>query len=446
MRVPEVAAGATEAVLSEWLVAEGASVQVGDPIAVIETDKAQVEVEADAAAVIIKLLVEDSRQIEIGAPMAVLGTKEEAGADVDELLASLGLSSEVSATSPAPPRRDVPDPERESPAPGQDPAPQQVSDTVETTHGRAVSPTAAGRQFISPIARRLLRDAGLDATSIVGTGPGGRVVRRDVESAIAEAAATAASREDETAPSSVPTASARQQSATSGTFGAQPAESVEHSRMRRAVAGRLTASKQTIPHFYLKRKVDIGALLRLRADLNERTERKISVNDFVLRAVAQAHVDVPDANVIWTDETMHRFDTVDVAVAIASDRGLVTPVLRSVERMSLGTISSEVKGFVERANAGKLQQRELEGGTISVTNLGMYGVDEFAAIINPPQSAILAVGAGKPQPVVVDDRIEVATLMSLVLSVDHRALDGLLAAQWMSAVVDALENPFRLLV
>jgi pyruvate dehydrogenase E2 component (dihydrolipoamide acetyltransferase) len=219
---------------------------------------------------------------------------------------------------------------------------------------------------------------------------------------------------------------------------------VPHSRIRHAIATRLTASKQTIPHFYLRRTARIDALLALRKQLNEVSTAKISVNDLIIKAVAIGHRAVPDANVIWTDDALRRYDTVDVGVAIASSRGLLTPVLRAVESSSLSTISSQVKAFAQTADDGKLMQRDLEGGTITVSNLGMYQVDEFAAIINPPQSAILAVGAGKPGPAVVDGELTVATQLTMVLSVDHRAIDGALAAQWMTALVEALEAPMRL--
>ncbi len=220
---------------------------------------------------------------------------------------------------------------------------------------------------------------------------------------------------------------------------------IPHSRLRQAVAKRLTQSKQTIPHFYVKRTAVIDALLSLRSQINAVAPQKVSVNDLVIRAVAAAHVEVPEANVIWTDDGMRQFDSVDISVAIASERGLVTPVLRSVEKTSVGAIAQAVKAYVRQADEGKLQQRDLEGGSISVTNLGMFGVEEFAAIINPPQSAILAVGAGRPEPVVVDGAVVVATRMALVLSVDHRAIDGALAARWMDALVSAIEQPFRLL-
>jgi pyruvate dehydrogenase E2 component (dihydrolipoamide acetyltransferase) len=215
--------------------------------------------------------------------------------------------------------------------------------------------------------------------------------------------------------------------------------------MRRAIAARLTASKQTIPHFYVKRTVRVDALLDLRRQLNELSSEKISVNDLLVRAVAVTHARVPEANAIWTDDAVRRFTSVDVAVAMASDRGLVTPVLRDVQDTAPTAIARRTKDLKRLADEGKLQQRDLEGGSTAVTNLGMYGVEEFAAIINPPQSSILAVGAAAPAPVVVDGAVQVATVMTLVLSVDHRVIDGALAARWMDELVTTLERPLRLL-
>ncbi len=216
--------------------------------------------------------------------------------------------------------------------------------------------------------------------------------------------------------------------------------------MRRAVAARLTASKQDVPHFYLRRTAVIDELLALRGKLNEVAPRKISVNDLVVKAAACAHEAVPEANVIWSGEYLLKFATADIAVAVASERGLVTPVLRDAAAAAPGVIARRIKAYAERADAGTLRQDELEGGSLTVTNLGMYGVDEFSAIINPPQSMILAVGAGRPEPVVIDGELDVATRLPLTLSVDHRAIDGALAARWMAALVDALEQPLRLLV
>ncbi len=438
MRMPEVAAGAAEAVLSQWLVEQGAAVAAGDPVAVIETDKAQVEVEAETEGVVIRLLVEESRQVEVGSPIALLGSRAELAGDPDELLRGLGVDAGSGAGVPAPERRDVPEPAPAIPAGPPAPPARPAPPAAEAPVPAAAPAPATSRPFISPIARRLLREAGLDGAGISGTGPGGRVVRRDVEQHIAAQAAPDAPAQD--APAPAPTGRADRPAA------GEPVETIEHSRLRRTVARRLSESKQTVPHFYLKRTARLDTLLALRAELNERTGHRISVNDFVLRAVAEALVAVPEANVVWSDDAMLRYDTADIAVAVASERGLVTPVLRSVERMALGAVSTEVRALVERANAGALKQHELEGGTISVTNLGMFGVDEFSAIINPPHSAILAVGAATPQPVVVDGALEVGTVVSLVLSVDHRAIDGALAARWMGALVEALENPYRLLV
>jgi pyruvate dehydrogenase E2 component (dihydrolipoamide acetyltransferase) len=424
LRVPEVAAGATEAVLSQWLVNENTPFTTGDPIVVLETDKASVEVEAERDAVILRTLVPNGSVVEVGSPMALLGDESERGNDVDKLLAELGVTA-ASTPKEAPKRRELPEP-----------AGRQENGTT--------------RIFVSPLARKILKEAGLTADQVRGTGPNGRIVRRDVEVAVAQARqaetpsveprqAETPSAEPRQAEPVVTVEPARPESAAGAGF-----HDVPHSRLRRAVANRLTASKQIIPHFYLKRTARIDAMLALREQLNDVSPTKISVNALVLRAVAVAHQAVPEANVVWTEDALRQFGSVDVAVAIASERGLVTPVLRGVEKLSPAAVASEVKTYVRQANEGKLQQRDLEGGSISVTNLGMYGVEEFSAIINPPHSAILAVGAGLPAPVVVDGKVEVVTQLALVLSVDHRAIDGALAARWMAVLVQALEEPLRL--
>jgi pyruvate dehydrogenase E2 component (dihydrolipoamide acetyltransferase) len=395
LRVPEVATGSTEAVLTEWLVSENTPFEAGAALAVLETDKAAVEVEAEASAVLLRHLVDGGSTVEVGAPIAVLGVE---GEDVSVVLAELG---------------------------GSDPA------------DSAAAPVAPARIFASPLARKLLKEAGIPLDAVAGTGPNGRIVRKDVEAAIAQGKAVAPTPTVTTVqPAAVVAPPAKQ---TGAAF-----TEIPHSRVRAVIASRLTASKQTVPHFYVRRTARIDALLDLRRQLNAVSPAKISVNDLIIRAVAVAHVAVPDANVIWTDDAMRRYDTVDIGVAIASARGLVTPVLRNVSAMSLSAISTQVRTFAQQADEARLMQRDLEGGTIAVSNLGMYGVDEFAAIINPPQSAILAVGAGKPGPAVVDGELQVATQLTLVLSVDHRAIDGALAAQWMAALVTALEEPLRL--
>ncbi|QRP43219.1 dihydrolipoamide acetyltransferase family protein [Amycolatopsis sp. FDAARGOS 1241] len=406
LRVPEVATGSTEAVLSEWLVPENEVFDAGTALAVLETDKAAVEVEAEASAIVLRRLVGRGATVEVGAPIAVLGA---AGEDVSALLAELGGSASRAA----------------------EPAPEPA----------AVAPASNGsapRIFASPLARKLLKEAGIGLEEVTGTGPNGRIVRKDVEVAIARAG-TPAPGVPEPAPVVPDPAPARREPEAGTSY-----TEIPHTRIRRAIASRLTMSKQTVPHFTVRRTARIDALLALRKQLNEVSPARISVNDLIIRAVAVAHTDVPDANVIWTDDALRKYDSVDVGVAIASEKGLVTPVLRGVEKLSPSGVSAQVKAFVAQAGEGKLKQRDLEGGSIAVSNLGMYGVDDFTAIINPPHAAILAVGAGKPGPAVVDGELTVATQLSLVLSVDHRAIDGALAAQWMAALVEALERPLRL--
>lgn len=422
LSVPEVAAGAAEVVISEWLVKTGDEIKAGDPIAVVETDKAVVEIDTETDATLLRILVDQGAPAEAGAPIALLGNAAEADSDIDALLAGLGVSA-GGAGNPAAARREVStDPE----APAQAPPP---------------APEGERRPFISPIARKLLQEAGLSAEGITGTGPNGRIRRRDVEAAISAADDHAVAQPAETAQAAPEPVIPAAATTADGRW-----TEIPHTRLRRAIASRLTQSKQEIPHFYLHRTVRLDALVALRAELNQACPVKLSVNDFLIRAIAVAHTQVPDANVIWTDEALRRFEAVDVSVAIASDRGLVTPVLRGVEKSSLSAISTQVKAFVEQANAGRLQQKDLEGGAITISNLGMYGVDEFSAIINPPQSAILAVGAARPTVQVVDGKPAVVTAANLVLSADHRAIDGDLAARWMAALVEALENPLRLVV
>jgi pyruvate dehydrogenase E2 component (dihydrolipoamide acetyltransferase) len=276
------------------------------------------------------------------------------------------------------------------------------------------------------LARRLAHEAGLSIDQLTGTGPNGRILRRDVERAQA-------------APR--PAAAAAPQRP------AQPAAftDVPHTKLRRLIAARLTESTQTAPHFYLRGSARVDRLLELREELNDGVHARVSINDLVVKAVAQAHLLVPAMNVTWGEDAVRSYASVDVAVAVATEHGLVTPVLRSVEQMTVTAVATAVQDVVERARAGRLQQPELEGGSISVTNLGMYGTEEFAAIINPPQAAILAVGAAREEPVVVDGALQVGQVMRVTLSVDHRPVDGVVAAQWMRAFVDLLEHPARIL-
>jgi pyruvate dehydrogenase E2 component (dihydrolipoamide acetyltransferase) len=436
MRMPEVAAGGTSAVLHEWSVAEGADVGGEDVIATVETDKAVVDVEADQPGVVVKLLVPAGTDVEVGAPIAVLADPGETVDDVDALLGQLGVTA-PSVDGAAPP-----DPEG---APDQPLSPAVPADLVpETVAAAGLAPqrgngtgNAHGRIFASPLARRLAREAGLSLAGIAGTGPGGRIVRRDVETAArrpapAPAAASAA-------PSTAAPSTAAPSTAAAGFT------DVPHTPMRRAIARRLTESKQTIPHFTVRATVRADELLALRARLAEIGTR-VSVTDLLVKAVATAHLAVPRMNVVWTADATRTFTAVDVAIAVASDTGLLTPVIRGVEGLGVAGIGTAVRDVVARAREGRLRQEELEGGTLTITNLGMYGTEEFAAIINPPQSAILAVGAARQEPVVTDGALGVATVLRVTLAADHRVIDGALAAEWMAAFVAAVEEPLRLLV
>ncbi|MDI6912266.1 MAG: dihydrolipoamide acetyltransferase family protein [Nocardioides sp.] len=413
LRMPEVAANATEAVLAEWLVGENAEFAALDTIATVETEKALVDVEAEDAGVVLKTLVPPGALVEVGAPIAVLGVPGEAAGDLDAVLAELGVAEPVEHVVPE--RRSVPDPVvevRGAPAPSLETTPQN------------------GRIFASPLARKLARLAEIPVEQIAGTGPRGRILRRDVEAAVAARPVV------EPVETPAPTQGGRPV--------VEPVET-PHSRLRRAIASRLVESKQTAPHFYLRATVRADRLVALRAELNEGAETRVSLNDLVVKAVAAAHARVPEMNVVWTPDAVRSFSSVDVAVAVATDRGLVTPVLRDVTSLTVSAVAAKVQDLATRAREGRLKQDELEGGTISVTNLGMYGVEEFAAIINPPHAAILAVGAVRDEPVVEDGAVVPGQVMTVTLSVDHRPVDGVVAARWLAALVDLLEHPTRIL-
>jgi pyruvate dehydrogenase E2 component (dihydrolipoamide acetyltransferase) len=421
MRMPEVAANSTVAVLHEWSVAEQAEFAADDVLATVETDKAVVDVEAEAPGVVLKLLVEPGTTVEVGAPIAVLGDPGDDGGDLGSVLQALGVADAGSA---------APDPEGAPDAPlSPEVPPELVAATVAATglnpSADGVAGNGHGRIFASPLARRLARDAGIDLAGIAGTGPGGRIVRRDVEAAGRRPAMEAASHATPAAP---------------GTW-----TEVPHTPMRRAIARRLTESKQTIPHFTVRATLRVDELLRLRAGLTS-VGTTVSVTDLLLVAAARAHTAVPRMNAVWGQDAMRQFASVDVAVAVATDTGLLTPVVRGVEAMPVAAVAASVRDLAARAREGRLRQDELEGGALTVTNLGMYGTEEFAAIINPPQSAILAVGAAREEPVVVDGALAVATVLRVTLSADHRVIDGALAAEWMAAFTRAVEEPLRLLV
>jgi pyruvate dehydrogenase E2 component (dihydrolipoamide acetyltransferase) len=431
LRMPAIAAGAETAILSEWQVEEGVQFDKADVLAVIETDKALVDMEAEESGVILRFLADSGQEIEVGAAIALSVKPDETVDDIDGALRDLGADAPAAGSD-------------ESPAASAEPHAGHDESATKHADGEPPNPTPAaqphgGRIFATPLVRRLARGADLDLAAITGTGPNGRIVRRDIEAQLTEPTAPAASTKTE---------SAAQPEAAVGASDTG-FEDIPHSRIRTAIAGRLTESKRNAPHFYLRGSCRVDKLLALRAELNADADQtgtpKVSVNDLVLKAAARAHTLVPAMNVIWTDDAIRRFDAVDIAVAVASDRGLVTPVVRDVARRSITALSAEVAELAERARSGKLAQRDIEGGTFCISNLGMYGTEEFSAIINPPQSAILAVGAARSEPVVTDGELAVASVMRVTLSVDHRPIDGATAAEWMRAFVATIESPLLIL-
>ena len=299
----------------------------------------------------------------------------------------------------------------------------------------AAAPADGARRFSSPIVRRLARERGIDLALVTGTGPGGRIVRRDLEAFEAQAPAAQAA-----------LTAAGTAAASAATVASDGGEVVPLTGMRKAIARRLAESKSTVPHFYLTAHCRVDDLLALRKQINEAAPGKVSVNDFVVKAAAQALIDVPEANAVWGGDHVRRFDTADIAVAVSTDGGLLTPVVGGIESLSLTALSERIAELAGRAREGRLKQHELEGGSFSISNLGMYGVDEFSAILNPPQSGILAVGAATRQPIVIEGELAVGTVMTVTLSADHRVVDGALGAQWLQAFKTRIEHPLTILI
>ncbi|QOT80166.1 pyruvate dehydrogenase complex dihydrolipoamide acetyltransferase [Cupriavidus basilensis] len=406
LRMPEVAANATQATLQAWTKNEGDTIAVGDCIAEIETDKAVVELNADSAGVLARRLVAAGQDVEVGAPIGVLLVNGETSVDIDALIAAAGGSAQA-------PRA-------------------EAASTGQAVVAANAAPAQAARIFASPLARRLAAQRGLDLAALRGSGPNGRIVKRDIERAAAAPVAAIA-------PAVAPPAAPQAQASDAFT-------EIPHSNMRRTIARRLSESKATIPHFYLTADCRMEKLLALRAQINANAPRKISVNDFIVRAVAVALREVPAANVGWTDTAMRQYRQADIAVAVSTDAGLITPIVRAADTKPLSVISAEIADLATRARASQLRPEEYQGGSFSVSNLGMFGVSEFSAIINPPQAAILAVGATQAVPVVEDGELKAGQVMRCTLSVDHRAIDGALAAQWLAAFKRLLENPLSMLI
>lgn len=443
LTMPEVATGTTEAVLSSWIVDVGAPFSSGQAIVSVETDKAIVDVEAESDGVLLHLLAAAGARVEVGAPIAIQGGPGDQVDDLEALLKELGVAGQPAASvvgadepeadgsmaAAEAAEADMPSVE----APAVAPVDADLS-ALPPVAPPSESPTdAGGRVFTSPLARKLAREAGLDIANIRGSGPNGRVRRLDVEAALQER--TASSAKDP----------AGEEGPVPGSALASYTD-VPLTGARRAIARRLTESKQSAPHFYLRGSARVDRLMEMRGELIQDGELKVSVNDLVVKAVGKAHQLVPGLNVQWTEDAIRQFTGVDVAIAVATEHALVTPVLRGVEALTLSEVAQATQDLVARARSRRLRQSELEGGTISVTNLGMYGTEEFAAIINPPQASILAVGAARQEPVVEGGTVAAGTVTRVTLAVDHRPVDGATAAQWMSAFIDLLERPLQILV
>ncbi|MGN6446605.1 dihydrolipoamide acetyltransferase family protein [Amnibacterium sp.] len=426
IRMPEVLANVTEAAIANWLVKKGQTVTVGAPLAEVETEKAVVEYSAEIEGTVLDLLVEEGHSVAVGEPIALIGAP---GEEPEE-----GVPPVRAERAETPERVAAPEPET---APEATRSPAAGTPTELPSSSAEAASAERGRRFTSPIVRRLARERGVDLADVPGTGPDGRVVRRDLERFLAAAqAVTPAPAAPAPAPAPAPAAPAADHGY----------DEIPLTGMRRAIARRLSESKSTVPHFYVVGDVRMDALLDLRAQLNDGGDVKVSVNDLLVKAAAGAYRRVPEANATWAETAVRRHHTVDVAIAVAIEGGLVTPVLRDVGSRSLGDVATASADLIDRARRGRLKQDELEGGAFSISNLGMYGVKEFSAIINPPQSAILAVGAASERPVVEDGRIEIRRVMTVTLSADHRVIDGALAAQWLAAFTDLVEHPMRILL
>jgi pyruvate dehydrogenase E2 component (dihydrolipoamide acetyltransferase) len=451
VRMPEVLANVTEASVQKWLVAPGDAVEVGQPFAEIETEKAVVEFASETAGTVLELLVGEGDSIDVGAPIAIVGEAGEVALPVSPGAASAAEASDgVDSAAPSDPESGAPVLERpndavDAAAAGSTPAAPASSVAPGTAAPGAAEPANDGaRRFVSPLVRRLAREHGIDLSVVSGTGPDGRIVRRDITALLAGAAAS---------PASAPAASAPAASAPPAAAGAPAARGslpegaalVPHSRMRATIARRLTESKSQVPHFYLTAECRVDALLAMRRQINDGGQVKVSVNDLVVKAVGGAFVDVPESNRTWSDEGMVQHASVDVGIAVSLDDGLVVPVVRGVDQLSVSALGARIVELAGRGREGRLKLDELEGGSFTVSNLGMYGTQSFSAIINPPHAGILAVGAALSKPVVVDGALEVGTVMTVTLSADHRAWDGALAARWLAAFVARIENPARIL-
>ncbi|NOD29184.1 MULTISPECIES: pyruvate dehydrogenase complex dihydrolipoamide acetyltransferase [Ruegeria] len=430
--MPALSPTMEEGTLAKWLVKEGDTVSSGDLLAEIETDKATMEFEAVDEGIVGKILIpEGTEGVKVNTAIAIL---LEDGESADDIAAAPAKTPEAAPAADA-------GNEAAAPAASEAPAPAPAPAAPVKADG--------GRIFASPLARRIAAQKGLDLAQIKGSGPHGRIVKADVEGATATAtppAPAAAAAAPATAPAA---ASGPSADMVARMYEGREYEEIQLDGMRKTIAARLGEAKQTIPHFYLRRDIKLDALLKFRSQLNKQLEGrgvKLSVNDFIIKAVANALQQVPACNAVWAGDRVLQLKPSDVAVAVAIEGGLFTPVLQDADMKSLSALSTEMKDLAARARERKLAPHEYQGGTFAISNLGMFGIDNFDAIVNPPHAGILAVGTGVKKPVVGDDgELTVATVMSVTMSVDHRVIDGALGAELLKAIVDNLENPMVML-
>ncbi len=455
--MPALSPTMEEGTLAKWLVKEGDTVSSGDVIAEIETDKATMEVEAVDEGTVAKIVVEAGTEgVKVNSLIAVLAEEGEDIADAAKAASGGGGGAKAAEAPKAEAKSEAPAGKSEAAA-----APEPKTASADNTPKPQASPAPKAdgeRTFSSPLARRIAKDAGVDISAISGSGPHGRVVKRDVEAAIegggARKTAGAPAGQPAAKPAAAPSMTDEQvlKLFEEGSYELKP-----HDNMRKTIARRLVEAKSSIPHFYLTVDCELDALLALRQQLNaaaptkktdagEAPAYKLSVNDLVIKAMAMALMAVPEANASWTDANMVMHKHADVGVAVSIPGGLITPIIRKADQKSLSAISNEMKDMAKRARERKLKPEEYQGGTTAVSNLGMFGIKDFSAVINPPHATILAVGAGEQRPVVKDGAVTVATVMSVTLSTDHRAVDGALGAELLSAFKKYIENPMGMLV
>jgi pyruvate dehydrogenase E2 component (dihydrolipoamide acetyltransferase) len=437
LKMPALSPTMEEGTLAKWLVKEGDKVASGDILAEIETDKATMEFEAVDEGTVAKILVpEGSEGVKVGAPIAILAGE---GEDASKAAAA---APKADTAAPAAPKA-VPEPKPDA-TPKGSPPPQAPVETPAAP-AQAAAPRSEGERIkASPLARRLAQAQNIDLSTLQGSGPGGRIVRADVDSAVGKA------------PAAVPVAQPAAAAAALGTHlvmpgpmeQAIPHEEVKLSNIRKTIARRLTEAKQQVPHIYLTVDIQLDALLKLRGELNAGLESrgvKLSVNDLLIKALAQALMEVPECNVAFAGDHMLKYSRADISVAVSIPAGLITPIIAGADGKSVSAISTEMKELAAQARDGKLQPQQYQGGTASLSNMGMYGIKQFEAVINPPQGMIMAIGAGEKRPYVVNDSLQIATVMSATGSFDHRAIDGADGAKLMQAFKRLVEKPLAML-